>query len=1223
MATNFKMPNNKTTIAIVIAIVLLFIIAITGTVVFLKDKGRTEAADLEEFAQQDKSIVEEQSSNPVQSQEQIEGNDQNQEQQANEQVQDENQVVNSEQEQVTEEQTENQQVADTTVKVNQNTGTVRTDNIQEATIERVETVEIPEQQVSEGHYVGWTPMEVTNVLASSQINVTNNNDIKITKKATTKSGENLVTNGEEIIYDITVKNNGVKDVVALEVKDRVPENTTYVRNSAGEGTEEVVENENVIGLVWKIDLKAGEEKTVGFKVIVNANATGVIKNVALANGETTNVVENSIVEASKTATIEGKNVGEDAKVGDKITYTITVKNTGNVAGTANVQDTELKNLIDNKILEIDEGSQEIANKLMAGTTVDVPANGEGTLSFTAKVIKVSGGIKNIAVVGESKPEVTINTYGLVVEKKLAKIERDKEKIEISEELNEDVLVRKGDIVTYTIKVTNVGSKVINKATITDELPENLSALTQTTFDNIKIEAGETVSKEIKAQVASVNGPVVNVAKAEDTENPDNKGETEITTNTIDLSIDKTAVLEKVEKNNKEEYKNIAEVGDIIHYIVSVTNNGNVKLEGLKIVDETMTTEEKIINLDVGETNPEVLKFDHEVVATDINVEVGKTTYIDNTAAAIYTDEQNPYNNLTVKDTESIEARDKYDYIVNYLEKDTNKVLAEPKTVTAQTFGTVIQSTSEVIKIQKYRYDSADRESLTIAAQENVINLYYVINIDKITVTKEWTQEPDGIDTTTIRPATIELQLKTKENGEYVVKYRYVLNTATETSHEFEVDKWDENGNLIVYEADEAGNLANYNKSVSGYTITNAYKYTKLVPTKKAYKDAGCTQEVNIDNKADNFKPGETVYYKLSVTNTGKVAGNATLTDDLPSYLENYAIVQGNANTSLSSSKVTWNVTNLKPGDTETIIVKGTVKQIVLYKDLSTKNGNESETTAMLFVRKDDQIPYEGSNTPYSKNLYTECVGTVYLNAAKAVNYGDLSKSDIYDLINRNNNIVDIVQKGILFNELKTALASQGKPLADDEVVIWYVIKKENDGWHIDGAIRKISDLQKVTNTLNMVQIGNNERATAMADIKLSTIATNVVRYSNIRKLSISPNTNPSVLLKVENSGINIESKGYTDRPAQKDKQVNAVETTITDEIENKKVMDDPTIENKVVGVEEEVKPEAKEETVEDDNVEIETKTEIKPENEENVIKENNIEEKEKVENVNDFIDEME
>lgn len=1201
MATNFKMPNNKTTIAIVIAIVLLFIIAITGTVVFLKDKGRTEAADLERFAQQDKSIVEEQSSNSVQ----------NQEQQINEQAQDENQGVNSEQSQENEEQINNQQTVDvtgTTVVINQNTGTVRRDNIQESTIERVETVKIPEQQVSEGHYVGWTPMEVTNIIASDQINVTNNNDIKITKKATTKSGENLVTNGEEITYDITVKNNGVKDVEALEVKDRVPENTTYVKNSAGEGTEEVVENENVIGLVWKIDLKAGEEKTISFKVRVNDNATGVIRNVALANGETTNVVENSIVEASKAATIEGKNVGEDAKVGDKITYTITVKNTGNIAGTANVQDTELQNLIDNKILEIDEESQEIANKLIEGTTVDVPANGEGTVSFTAKVININGAIKNIAVVGESRSEVTINTYGLNVEKKLTEIERNKEKIKISENLNEDLLVRKGDILTYTIKVTNLGSKVINKATITDKLPGNLSALTQTTFDNVKIEAGETVSKEVKAQVTSIKGAIVNVAKAEDTENPDNKGENEITTNTIDFTIDKTAVLTKAEKNKDEKYKNIAEVGDIIHYTVSVTNNGSVKLEELRIVDETMNTE-NTITLDVGETNSEALKFDHEVLDTDIKVEEGKITYIYNTAAAIYEDGQNPYNNLTVRDTESVEARDKYDCIVNYLVKGTDTLLKQ-RTISDLVLGKEIKASSYVEKIIKtdgadkesYRYDSADKESLNIGIQGNVINLYYVTNIKKIVVTKVWTQEPDGVDTATIRP-TIKLELKVKENNEEIVKYSKEIsaeNRAKEISCEFEVEEYDENGK-IIYEVDESGDEKEYYKktiektSEDVYKITNAYKYTKLVPTKKAYKDSGCTKEVDINNVADNFQPGETVYYKLSVTNEGKVAGSATLTDDLPSYLENYAIVQGNA--SLSSSKVTWNVTNLNVGETEIIIVKGTVKQIVLYKDLSTKNGSESETTARLYVRKDGKIPYEGSNTPYSPQLYTACVGTVYLNAAKAINYGDLSKSDIYDLIKRNNNIVDAVQKGILFDELKTALASQGKPLADDEVVIWYVIKKEDDGWHIDGAIKKISDLQKVTNTLNMVQTGNNEKATATADIKLSTIATKVVRSSNTRMASINLFSVP--LLKAENISKQVEN--------------NKLKTSIVEkntETEKEYASDNPIIESKGTDTEEE-KNEDKEEIIVEDNPKTET---IANDTERNDIEGNEAMEKDKIEN---------
>ena len=67
---------------------------------------------------------------------------------------------------------------------------------------------------------------------------------------------------------------------------------------------------------------------------------------------------------------------------------------------------------------------------------------------------------------------------------------------------------------------------------------------------------------------------------------------------------------------------------------------------------------------------------------------------------------------------------KYPYTVNYLEKDTNKVLHEAKTTENITYGTVINTKDEVIDINGYGYDSADKESLSIAVSGNVINIYY-------------------------------------------------------------------------------------------------------------------------------------------------------------------------------------------------------------------------------------------------------------------------------------------------------------------------------------------------------------------------------------------------------------------------------------------------------------------------------------------------------------------
>ena len=67
---------------------------------------------------------------------------------------------------------------------------------------------------------------------------------------------------------------------------------------------------------------------------------------------------------------------------------------------------------------------------------------------------------------------------------------------------------------------------------------------------------------------------------------------------------------------------------------------------------------------------------------------------------------------------------KYPYTVNYLEKGTNKVLHDAKTVENITYGTVINTKDEVIDINGYGYDSADKDSLSIAVSGNVINIYY-------------------------------------------------------------------------------------------------------------------------------------------------------------------------------------------------------------------------------------------------------------------------------------------------------------------------------------------------------------------------------------------------------------------------------------------------------------------------------------------------------------------
>ena len=73
------------------------------------------------------------------------------------------------------------------------------------------------------------------------------------------------------------------------------------------------------------------------------------------------------------------------------------------------------------------------------------------------------------------------------------------------------------------------------------------------------------------------------------------------------------------------------------------------------------------------------------------------------------------------------------YTVNYLEKDTNKIIHDSKTVENQIFQSIITSSDEIIEIPGYNYDSVDKENLTISTGLNEINIYYTKKDTKVTV----------------------------------------------------------------------------------------------------------------------------------------------------------------------------------------------------------------------------------------------------------------------------------------------------------------------------------------------------------------------------------------------------------------------------------------------------------------------------------------------------------
>ena len=346
--------------------------------------------------------------------------------------------------------------------------------------------------------------------------------------------------------------------------------------------------------------------------------------------------------------------------------------------------------------------------------------------------------------------------------------------------------------------------------------------------------------------------------------------------------------------------------------------------------------------------------------------------------------------------------------------------------------------------------------------------------EKITLimTKVWQDNNNLFNT---RPLEVKL---TVDNKEY--KLTGDMNAEKWTAETAELKKYDEQGNLINYTATENTVPTGYEKvSEEGLTVTN--RANELI-SKTAYK---ANEDGNIGNDAvtdnDTFAANETVYYKITLKNAGSEPISKTVTDEIPLRLtlntvdgktgesgttdkgDNWTVTKNDK----KQSVVTWEVTNLAAREARELIIKATVVAEAEYKDICNKTiDGITANTAKLFVRKDGKVPYEGSGTGYDASLYTGELGTVYLNSSD-LHYdtnANLKNDDLYYLIKNNNIITDMVAKGITRTQLVDALKTNGTTLADDEVVVWYVIKNESDGYHIDGVIRKISSLTEITNT---------------------------------------------------------------------------------------------------------------------------------------------------------------
>ena len=216
------------------------------------------------------------------------------------------------------------------------------------------------------------------------------------------------------------------------------------------------------------------------------------------------------------------------------------------------------------------------------------------------------------------------------------------------------------------------------------------------------------------------------------------------------------------------------------------------------------------------------------------------------------------------------------YTVNYLEKDTNKVLNSAKTVNDVKFETVINGRNEVITIDGYVFNSVNPEELTITTDSNVINIYYTKRTDLSYIVNYLEKDTNKVlkDSKVVLNRTFEEVIKASNEVIEIAGYKFVKANPEEITIDVE-------GNEInLYYEQVNGTVKAVYVDTKGNVISKEVTYTGMVGTE--YKTEAKTIEKYrlIDVKGEEtgkYVDGEitVTYIYESIPDTGLSVNNSS------------------------------------------------------------------------------------------------------------------------------------------------------------------------------------------------------------------------------------------------------------------------------------------------------------------------------------------------------------
>lgn len=407
----------------------------------------------------------------------------------------------------------------------------------------------------------------------------------VTEKTVSKANP---SEGETITYSIRVTNNGPSDATGVRLTDILPIGVTYVSNNQGA-------DYNYGSGIWTIgDLANGTSKVLDINVIINSGSAGktIVNTTTAAKGDQSDpttagddLTETIIVQNGADVVLKKVVNNSTPNIGETVTYTVTVTNKGTT-------------LVTNLVVKDD---------LPAGLTFVSATPGKGvwtTPNWTVGTLQPGeeGSIEIKALVGlDQGGNVLTNTVSNTQDQfdTNRTLDDPTETITVT---NLDLAVVKtvnnatpneGEIVRYTIRVTNNGASNATNVSLVDKLPVGVTYVSDVvsagnynngsglwTIGNLVNGAVATLTIDARVNAGTYGTTITNTTTAVKADQADsnpanNIGSVAIVpTAYIDLSL------------TKEVVGNVTNpaVGDVITFEVRVMNDGPTKATGVEVVD---------------------------------------------------------------------------------------------------------------------------------------------------------------------------------------------------------------------------------------------------------------------------------------------------------------------------------------------------------------------------------------------------------------------------------------------------------------------------------------------------------------------------------------------------------------------------------------------------------------------------------------------------------------